>query len=82
MGQAITENDAGTKWCPQTRIHVKEEVHQGLRQVVAVNRLPKSKDPFAGARCVGSLCAHWQWLAGQRGSDKKGFCGLSGVPKA
>ena len=81
MGQAYTEANAGEKWCPFTRVATTEEIHQGLRGVVAVNRLPSHQDPFAGSRCVGSLCSQWCWMTGSRGAERKGYCGLSGEPK-
>jgi hypothetical protein len=80
MGHAYTEGEAGTKWCPEARVPVAVTVHQDLKHVTAVNRQPESRDPFAGARCVGSLCPHWQYLSGKRNTNAKGYCGLSGPP--
>jgi hypothetical protein len=80
MGQAYTELDAPTKWCAEARVAVIIEMQNGVMNGVTVNRQPEKRDPFDGSHCVGSVCAHWTWLQGQRGPDKKGFCGLSARP--
>ncbi len=77
MGQAYSEDDAPTKWCPEARVAITVEMGNGVMNAVQVNRQPKNRDPYEGAHCVGSVCAHWEWVSGQRGKDKKGFCGLS-----
>lgn len=82
MGHAYTESEAGDHWCPEARVAVVMEVHQGLKHVTTVNRQPDSRDPFSGARCVGRLCPHWQFLGGKRTDTSKGYCGLSGPPAA
>ncbi len=76
MGHAYTEGDALDKWCPEARVaRVIENV------VVVVNKHPQNRDPYEGAHCVGSGCMHWVWLDGSgRGGEKKGYCGLSGIP--
>lgn len=80
MGHAYTEEEAGSKWCPESRVAASVEVHQGLKHAAGVNRKPGGRDPFDGSRCVGSLCAHWQFLSGTRNANKRGYCGLSGPP--
>ncbi len=77
MGQLITENEASQKWCPEARVARVVEQVDGSSVVVATNRNPGSRNPFEGARCVGSECMHWCWTEG-RGPTKKGYCGLSG----
>ena len=81
MGQAYTENDAPTKWCPEAHVASIIEMSNGVMNAVAVNRHPERRDPFDGAHCVGSVCAHWCWLKGGRGGERKGYCGLSGRPE-
>lgn len=80
MGHAYTESEAGQKWCPEARVPVIKEVHQGLLDLTSINRHPDSREPFAGARCIGSLCPHWQFLTATRSQNPKGYCGLSGPP--
>jgi hypothetical protein len=89
MGHAITEDEAPSKWCPQSLVarHVgggqqDDDLGQAIPPAVAVtNRQPGSRDPFDGSHCVGSMCMHWSWLEGTgRGPSKKGYCGLSGKP--
>ena len=80
MGQAYTDDEAPTKWCPEARVASIVEMSNGVMNAVPVNRHPERRRPFEGAHCVGSVCAHWTWVAGQRGNDRKGFCGLSVKP--
>jgi len=80
MGQAYTEHEAPKKWCPEARVASIVEMPNKVMNAVAVNRHPERRDPYEGAHCVGSVCAHWQWMTGQRGDQRKGYCGLSGKP--
>lgn len=82
MGQAYTEQDAPMKWCPEARVASVVEMNNGVMNGVTVNRHHGRRDPFEGAHCIGSQCAHWCWLQGQRGADKKGYCGVSQAPKS
>jgi hypothetical protein len=73
----ISENEASQKWCPEARVPRLINIAEGVEEAVAANRNPGSRNPFEGARCVGSECMHWCWTEG-RGPTKKGYCGLSG----
>jgi hypothetical protein len=81
MGQSFNEKDAGEKWCPEARVSVIVEMPNGVMNAAQVNRQPRDRDPYRGAHCVASICAHWQWMPGQRGKDRKGYCGLSAKPE-
>jgi hypothetical protein len=73
----ISENEASQKWCPEARVGRVINIAESVEEAVAVNRNPGSRNPFEGAKCVGSACMHWCWTEG-RGPHKKGYCGLSG----
>ncbi len=82
MGQAYTERDAPDKWCSEARVASIVEMQNGVMNAATVNRHPERRDPYQGAHCVASVCAHWQWLkASGKGADRMGFCGLSGKPE-
>jgi hypothetical protein len=67
----MTEEEAKTKWCPQTlcaRLIVSDHVEQPVE--------------MGGARCIGSKCMAWRWERASNSSIKRkdGFCGLAGRP--
>ena len=64
----MTEDEAKTKWCPQT-------LHATLRVTDHV-KLPVE---MSGALCIGSKCMAWRWLDDEPGCEA-GFCGLAGRP--
>ena len=80
MGQAYTHEEAPMYWCPEARVASIVEMQNGVMNAVSVNRHPERRNPFEGAQCIGSKCAHWTWMPGQRGGSRKGFCGLSTRP--
>lgn len=76
----MTEDEAKTKWCPETRFHVASGT-------VYHNRLPKTDDDTGSAKqnsanCIASDCACWVWEEGPRGEEvmtkdgRQGHCGL------
>ena len=81
MGQAYVEDEAVLHWCPEARVASVVEMGNGVMNAVPVNRHPERRDPYEGAHCVGSVCAHWTWMPGQGRGNRKGYCGLSGRPE-
>lgn len=76
----LTEEEAKTKWCPQSRPvfpRVEDCGYQtGNRNSVADGDsqiMPQSS-------CIGSACMAWRWIADGYPSDG-GFCGLAGRPE-
>jgi len=47
----VTEEEAKTKWCPQTRIHVLDDVEYNNRQNFDAGRI--------GDMCITSNCMMW-----------------------
>lgn len=87
----MTEDEAKTKWCPQTRYvsggHGRTPVIAGI---VATN-FTSGPDGYWRAPCVASACMMWretkprEWIKGagrRKGawSPADGFCGLAGRP--
>ena len=67
----VTELEAETKWCPFARVAIR-----AWDVAVAAN------EGTNDAACKGSLCMQWRWQGFDLPSvpDRKGFCGMSGVP--
>lgn len=76
-----TEEEAKTKWCPETR-------HTNKDENPANNKFHTVISPQSWNCCIGSQCMHWRWddksvRKATEGFDVKvvGYCGLSGKPK-
>lgn len=86
-----TEQEARTKWCPESRTHVGT-----LEGIVAVNVWPidgnggRDLAMLNECRCIASDCMAWRW-ADKAGADAagkpnyypghwKGYCGKAGRP--
>lgn len=76
MGQAVTQEAALERWCPETRTASMVITNQG-EVTVAVNRHAVDKEGVQRSLCMGSRCMHWDWMDADM---KHGFCGLSGRP--
>lgn len=86
----MTEQEAKTKWCPQSRTldwvfengRVGDELQIGAG---AVNRDARG-EPMG--RCIGSACMAWRWKNDPTGPQDPfgpepsydGWCGLAGKP--
>lgn len=77
MTHALTEAEAGTKWCPFVRLTAEND-----RTYPMSNReKPLGKDGEV-TRCIASDCMAWRWSYepdGKSQSTTKGFCGLAGT---
>lgn len=49
-----TESEAKTKWCPQARIYAR---------YAAFNRMTEEDGNVEQAKCIGSACMMWVWVA-------------------
>jgi hypothetical protein len=74
----LTEDDAKTKWCPETRV--------AITAGMAANRTASMSEDgrgyaniFEETRCLGSGCMLWRWqsLTSGPGGQAIGFCSLS-----
>ena len=68
----LAEKEAGTKWCPASRIAdgVNDNVYN--RWVDRRGNLGLVQ----ASKCIGSECMMWRWAKEQPGGDKVGYCGL------
>ena len=79
---AMTEEQAATRWCPMVRMHAGYSVESRGFYAETDNR---------AGRCIGSACAMWRWNetrpAGYHPHDgpfteavaDTGYCGLAGA---
>ena len=70
----MTEDEAKTKWCPETRFHVASGT-------VYHNRLTKTDDDTGSAKqnsanCIASDCACWVDRGEDGRGNRLGRCGL------
>lgn len=79
----MTEEEAKTKWCPQSRYAFANGATGNRGGGQADDAYP----PLVSAtRCQGSACMAWRWLPSFSVSGKeiqgstKGYCGLAGEP--
>ena len=89
----LTEEEAKTKWCPNSRFSVADGEHGVNRWWSAkTDDGPYSVNPEA-CRCIASRCAAWRWgeFIGPYGytasrectlapTPTRGYCGAFGKP--
>lgn len=86
----LTEKEASTKWCPQSRVLSHTYAQDGKGRTYeggyAWNRAPSTFDPHklddppytpGAANCIGSACMMWRSVTTQ---PPRGYCGLAGKP--
>lgn len=73
---ALTEAEARTKWCPETRVAAMSDNGMGF----CPNRSGPSFSLQGMDRCQASDCMMWRWSPPFIGSPKIGYCGKGGVP--
>ncbi len=52
----MTEEEAKTKWCPQSRLGSSKSGLGGFNRFAP----PETRDDFEGTRCLGSACMAWR----------------------
>jgi hypothetical protein len=77
MGDAVTEDEAKTKWCPMTR--------QAANNGIAFSNKPDNHASMVN--CIGSACMAWRRLETDPNKPlpieermTAGYCGLAGKP--
>ena len=73
----MTENEAKTKWCPQTQ--VAASATSGDRSITE-HKYISNRTPYEHSRCVASECMAWRWKLPHRDPPPEGYCGLAGTP--
>lgn len=86
----MTEDEAKTKWCPQTRVAAAGPVggsfwNRSLDDAGVETGENTTSAHVKLSRCIGSACMAWRrWyfdpLVGQREGQDGGYCGLAGRP--
>lgn len=85
----LTEEEAKTKWCPETRVHVVPDMGG-----VYVNKPLSESNTYGYATeksvmCIGSACMAWRWklareaanpIRTERSDYAHGYCGKAGKP--
>lgn len=88
----VTEEEAKTKWCPESRKLVQIITAKDRNPIDATSANRSSEDgPITS--CIGSACMAWQWLDQTimvpdqtiirdviRDPASLGFCGKAGKP--
>lgn len=87
-----TEEEAGTKWCQESRTVQTDGVSSSAprNRVANTVTMETEADHLFGARCIGSRCMSWRWVdkAGTNEAGEpnyyaghwKGYCGKAGRP--
>lgn len=75
----LTESEARSKWCPETRLAYGPDGKEG---VAAVNRSAKTDVVRANSNCIATECAFWRWArTAHEGALQEGYCGRAGRPE-
>jgi hypothetical protein len=84
---AMTEDEAKTKWCPFARVaepwrYVSTSTGPMPVAAPAVNR-GSDAQLFSASHCIASACMAWRWHRASEhvdgyGENQRGFCGLAG----
>lgn len=86
---AMTEAEARTKWCPNTRKVVS--LDNADRQPMQISSANRTRDDQPICVCIASRCMFWRWDGGsspraragavaQKPSDKAAAMALDGAP--